>query len=137
MGRNTSRHSWTCMNVLTTNCWLVCGLILQQTFNLWFFISWANITNCIKSALSLGSCSSKPCKVIGQLFKRLSRFSVHMLLCPWYLQLVWPVPLAQVLPRSQLIFPSKTWLLEFIWFFSNRNHLKINISHILNPNLTK
>jgi hypothetical protein len=64
MKRNTSRHSWTCMNVLMTNCWLVCGLILQQTFNLWFFISWANITNCIKSALSLGSCSSKQCKVI-------------------------------------------------------------------------
>jgi hypothetical protein len=29
-------------------------------------------------------------------------------------RLVWPVPLAQVLPRSQLIFPSKTWFLEFI-----------------------
>ncbi len=27
--------------------------------------------------------------------------------------------------------------LEFIWIFSNRNHLKINISHILNPNLIK
>ncbi len=28
---------------------------------------------------------------------------------------------------------------EFIWIFSSssRNHLKINISHILNPNLTK
>jgi hypothetical protein len=25
----------------------------------------------------------------------------------------------------------------FIWIFSGRNHLKINISHILNPNLTK
>jgi hypothetical protein len=27
--------------------------------------------------------------------------------------------------------------LEFIWIFSNKNHLKINIPHILNPNLTK
>jgi hypothetical protein len=28
--------------------------------------------------------------------------------------------------------------LEFFWIFSSsRNHLKINISHILNPNLTK
>jgi hypothetical protein len=26
--------------------------------------------------------------------------------------------------------------LEFIWIFSDRNHFKINISHILNPNLT-
>ncbi len=26
--------------------------------------------------------------------------------------LVWPVPLAQVLPRPQLIFPSKTWFSE-------------------------
>jgi hypothetical protein len=27
--------------------------------------------------------------------------------------------------------------LEFIWIFSGRNHLKTNISHIWNPNLTK
>jgi len=27
--------------------------------------------------------------------------------------------------------------LEFISIFSGKNHLKINISHILNPNLTK
>ncbi len=27
--------------------------------------------------------------------------------------------------------------LEFIWIFSGRNHLKINISHTLNPNLPK
>ncbi len=27
--------------------------------------------------------------------------------------------------------------LEFIWIFSCENHLKINISHILNPNLIK
>jgi hypothetical protein len=50
---------------------------------------------------------------------------------------VWPVPLAQVLPHPQLIFPSKTWFLEFIWIFSGWSHLKSNISHILNPNLTK
>ncbi len=35
--------------------------------------------------------------------------------------LVWPVPLAQVLPRPQLIFPFKTWFFwEFIWIFSSR-----------------
>jgi hypothetical protein len=27
--------------------------------------------------------------------------------------------------------------LEFIWIFSSRNHLEINISHILNPTLSK
>ncbi len=26
--------------------------------------------------------------------------------------IVWPVPLAQLLPRPQLIFPSKTWFFE-------------------------
>jgi hypothetical protein len=39
--------------------------------------------------------------------------------------------LAQVLPRPKLGF------LEFIRIFSSRNHLKVNISHILSPNLTK
>jgi hypothetical protein len=34
-------------------------------------------------------------------------------------------------------FLPKPGFLEFIWIFSGRNHLKINISHILNPNLTK
>jgi hypothetical protein len=28
-------------------------------------------------------------------------------------------------------------LLKFIWIFTGKNHLKINISHIQNPNLTK
>jgi hypothetical protein len=43
---------------------------------------------------------------------------------------VWPVPLAQLLPQPQLIFPSRTWFFwEFIWIFSSRNHLKINIPH--------
>jgi hypothetical protein len=27
--------------------------------------------------------------------------------------------------------------LEFIWVFSGKNHFKINISHFLDPNLTK
>jgi len=31
----------------------------------------------------------------------------------------------------------KPGFLEFIWIFSGKNHLKINNSHILNPNLTK
>jgi hypothetical protein len=39
--------------------------------------------------------------------------------------LVWPVPLAQVLPRPWLIFPSKTWLLgiylNFQWQKSAKN----------------
>jgi hypothetical protein len=52
--------------------------------------------------------------------------------------LVWHVPLAQVLPHPQLIFPSKTWFFGTYLKFSGRNHFKINISHILlNPNLTK
>jgi hypothetical protein len=32
--------------------------------------------------------------------------------------LVWPVPLAQVLPRPQLIFPSKTWASWNLFEFS-------------------
>jgi hypothetical protein len=50
---------------------------------------------------------------------------------------VWPIPLAQVLPHPQLIFPSKTWFSGMYLNFQQQNHLKINISHILNPNLTK
>ncbi len=34
-------------------------------------------------------------------------------------------------------FLPKPGFLEFIWIFSRKKHLKINISHILNPNLTK
>ncbi len=34
-------------------------------------------------------------------------------------------------------FLPKPGFLEFIWIFSGRDHLKINICHILNPNLTK
>ncbi len=52
--------------------------------------------------------------------------------------LVWPVPLAQLLPRPQLIFPSRTWFFGiYLSFQLKTNHLKINISHIQNPNLTK
>ncbi len=54
------------------------------------------------------------------------------------LLLVWPVPLAQVLPHPQLIFPSKTWFFGNLLEFSAAEiSLKSNISHILNPNLTK
>jgi len=48
----------------------------------------------------------------------------------------WTVSL-QVLPHSQPIFLPKPDFKIFIWIFSSKNHLKINISHILNPNLTK
>jgi hypothetical protein len=48
----------------------------------------------------------------------------------------WMVSL-QVLPRSWLIFPSKTWFLGIYWICTGKNHLKINISQILDPNLTK
>jgi hypothetical protein len=34
-------------------------------------------------------------------------------------------------------FLPKPGFLEFIWILSGRNHFKINISQILNPNLTK
>jgi hypothetical protein len=38
---------------------------------------------------------------------------------------------------TKRFFLPKPGFLEFILIFSSRNHLKINISHILNPNLTK
>jgi hypothetical protein len=34
------------------------------------------------------------------------------------LKLVWPLPLAQVLPRPKLIFPSKTWIFGIYLNFS-------------------
>jgi hypothetical protein len=37
---------------------------------------------------------------------------------------VWPVPLAQVLSRRQLIFPSKTWFLEIYLNFQQQKSLK-------------
>jgi hypothetical protein len=45
--------------------------------------------------------------------------------------------LAQVYHVFNWFFLSKPSYLEFIWNFSGRNHLKINISHILSPNVTK
>jgi hypothetical protein len=38
--------------------------------------------------------------------------------------LVWPVPLAQVLSRPQLIFPSKTWFFEIYLNFQGQKSLK-------------
>jgi hypothetical protein len=38
--------------------------------------------------------------------------------------LVWPVPLAQVLPHPQLIFPYKTWLFEIYLNFQQQKLLK-------------
>ncbi len=43
--------------------------------------------------------------------------------------------IGQSVTTSSTDFSFKTWFLEFIWILSGRNHLKINISHILNPNL--
>jgi hypothetical protein len=37
---------------------------------------------------------------------------------------VWPVPLAQVLPLFQLIFPSKTWFLGIYLGFQQQKSLK-------------
>jgi len=50
---------------------------------------------------------------------------------------VWPMLLAKVWTCPQLIFPSKTWFCGIFWIFNSENHFKINVSHILNPNLTK
>ncbi len=35
--QNNSKCSWTCMKTTMIICWLLGGLILQQTSNLWFF----------------------------------------------------------------------------------------------------
>jgi hypothetical protein len=49
----------------------------------------------------------------------------------------WVVSL-RVLPRPQLIFPSKNLVFWNLFeIFSGKNHLKINTSHILDPNLSK
>jgi hypothetical protein len=52
---------------------------------------------------------------------------------------MWHVPLAQVLPRPQVIFPFKTWFFGIYLKFQRQKKSRnnINISHILNPNLTK
>jgi hypothetical protein len=39
-------------------------------------------------------------------------------------RLVWPVPLAQVLPHPQLIFPSKTWFFGIYLNFQQQKSLK-------------
>jgi hypothetical protein len=52
--------------------------------------------------------------------------------------LVWRMLLAKVLSRPQLIFSFQNLVFRNLFQFStNKNHLKINISHILNPNLTQ
>jgi hypothetical protein len=62
---------------------------------------------------------------------------LHKLL-PFYFLLLWPVPLAQVLPRPQLIFPLKIWFFFFFFKFSAAKiTLESNMSHILNPTFTK
>jgi hypothetical protein len=43
-------------------------------------------------------------------------------------RLVWPVQLAQVLPRSQLIFPFKTWFFGIYLNFQWQKSLKNSIS---------
>jgi hypothetical protein len=48
-----------------------------------------------------------------------------------------PVPLAKCYHVLNWFFFPKPGFLEFIWIFSCRNHLKVNISHTLNANLTK
>jgi hypothetical protein len=55
---------------------------------------------------------------------------------PFKGRLVWPVPVAQVLPCSQLIFPSKTWFFGIYLNFQQQKSLK-NQYLPLNPNLTK
>ncbi len=49
----------------------------------------------------------------------------------YQIQLVWPVPLAQVLPRPQLTFPSKTWFFGtyFLSFQTQNSLLNQYISH--------
>ncbi len=42
----------------------------------------------------------------------------------FYYRLVWPVALAQVLPRTQLIFPSKTWFFGIYLNFQRQKSLQ-------------
>ncbi len=46
------------------------------------------------------------------------------------------VGLSDIMSSTDFSF-QKPGFLEFIWIFSDKNHLKINICHILNPNFTK
>ncbi len=50
--------------------------------------------------------------------------SFHLLAYNNPLQLVWHVPLAQVLPCPQLIFPSKTWYFEIYLNFQQQKSFK-------------
>ncbi len=51
--------------------------------------------------------------------------SFHLLAYKNPLQLVWHVPLAQVLPCPQLIFPSKTWYIGIYLNFQQQKSFKI------------
>jgi hypothetical protein len=43
--------------------------------------------------------------------------------------LVWPVPLAQVLPHPQLIFPCKTWFFGIYFsFYYNVNYIVVGMN---------
>ncbi len=42
----------------------------------------------------------------------------------WLETIVWPVPLAQVLPHPQLIFPSKTWFFGIYLNFQRQKSLQ-------------
>jgi len=69
---------------------------------------------------------------------KIKMFSKHWLHClvnifhyfvivkfiPNHIILVWPIPLAQVLPRPQLIFPSKTWFFGIYLNFQCQKSLK-------------
>jgi hypothetical protein len=49
---------------------------------------------------------------------------VHRVHRVFYIKLVWPVSLAQVLPPPQLIFPSKTWFFGIYLNFQQQKSLK-------------
>ncbi len=85
-GKTISKHSWTFMHVPMITSWLVGGLIYQPTSSMWFFISWASNTNCFKSVVSLKH-MTRPHGMIGHPHLKLLKFSVHMQLCPWLLNL--------------------------------------------------
>ncbi len=58
MANNISKCFWTCMIVAMTNCLLLGGLIQQQTFNRWFFISRETISIAWKMPIHWGVHSS-------------------------------------------------------------------------------
>jgi hypothetical protein len=81
MAKNILKCFGTCMIVAMTSCLLLGGLIQQQTFKMWSFISQENDFNCITNG---HTCSFKPLEMIGRLVLKLSNYSVHMLLCVWF-----------------------------------------------------